>query len=171
MKKILLGFILGCILTFGISINAAEISSQFVKIYDTITGGKVEVRDKDNNVNVRMGSESGTADNVGGTLVLYNDSENKPRTELGINKRTDSGIINLKDGNNITRVQIEAIRSLGKAYITLYDETAFPRTWLSETEGYIDYEKIITEDYLKANYYSKDEVEKMIEEALKKYKN
>jgi hypothetical protein len=167
MKKIVIGFILGCILTFSISVNAAEISNQLIKIYDSTTGGKIDMFDNNNNLNARIGSEKGNGDNTGGTLVLYNHFESKPRVEMGIRTEYDAGGINLKNinGNNI--VSLTADSSYG-AYVAIKDKLGNLISYLTTTEGYINSNKIITEDYLEENYIKKDEVQKMIDETVEK---
>jgi hypothetical protein len=167
MKKIMAGFILGCILTFSISVNAAEISNQFTKIYDSVTGGKIDTFDKSGNLNTRLGSEKGDGDNTGGTLVLYNHSENKPRVEMGIRTKYDAGGINLKNisGNNL--VSLTADSPYG-AYVAIKDNLGNFISYLTTTEGYINSSKIITKDYLEENYVKKDEVQSMIDKAIEK---
>jgi hypothetical protein len=167
MKKIILGFILGCVLTFGITTNAAEISGQLARIYDSITGGKIDIFDSKQNLNVRLGSEAGTADNVGGTLILYNKSKDKARVGIGIDKEIDAGIINFLDTNDAIRASIKADDSVSGPIFFLTDSGGLIPTYLTLTEGYINNEKIVTSADMK-NYYTKAEVEKLIKEALEK---
>jgi hypothetical protein len=127
-----------------------------LEAFKDTNGGIIKLYDVTGKLNVKIGSESGSGDNVGGTLILYNDVPvgGNPllyqRVEIGIVDIRDAGIINLRNGNNKIKVQIEANRSLGKAFISLLDDDEFPRTYFSETDGYIDYEKIATEDYVDA---------------------
>jgi hypothetical protein len=169
MKKIILGFIFGCVLTISITANAAEISGQLTKIYDSLTGGKIEVYDASNGINARLGSESGSGDNTGGTLMLYNHSINKPRIALGTLSAEDTGVFEALDKNNNVRIQIQATnKKYGDlAFIGIRNESKVMKTYLTEEYGYINGKKVITQDYLEENYVSKSEVQKMIDEAIK----
>lgn len=169
MKKIMIGFILGCILTFSISVNAVEISGQLTKIYDSITGGKIDVFDKNSNLNVRIGGEGEKGDNTGGTLILYNHSIDKPRVSAGILAKEDSGVILASDKNNICRVQIQAENSKygDNAFIGIRDKNQTLKTYFTEEYGIINNQPVVTSNDLQ-NYYTKEEVKKLIEEALKK---
>jgi hypothetical protein len=66
------------------------------------------------------------------------------RVAAAIKTSNDSGFINLKDGNNKTRLSIEADYS-GKPYLFLRDSGQVAKTWFTENEGYINNKKILTE--------------------------
>ena len=169
MKKVTIGFILGCILTFSISINAAEIGNQLTRIYDSATGGKIDTFDKDSNLNARLGSERGDGDNTGGTLILYNHSDSKPRLSAGTLKDEDAGILLAMDKNNIARIQIQASNSKynNLAFIGIRDKDQVLKTYLTEEYGFINGDLIVTTDDLK-DYYTKNEVQNMIDKAVQK---
>jgi hypothetical protein len=169
MKRIMASFILGCILAFSISVNAAEIGNQLTKIYDSVTGGKIDTFDKNGNLNARLGSERGDGDNVGGTLILYNCSDSKPRFSAGTLKNEDAGILLAMDKNNIARIQIQASNSNynNLAFIGIRDKDQVLKTYFTEKYGYINGNPIVTMEDLK-DYYTKDEVQSMIDEAVEK---
>lgn len=168
MKKILFGFVIGFILTLGINVNAAEISGQLVKIFDSSTGGNVHTFNNNSILNAKLGSEAGTADNIGGTLVLYNGGEDKIRVAAGTNKPNDAGMINFLDTKNNIRASIYGDNATFGPMFYLKDENGGIATSLSLTRGTINNQNIITEDYLKANYINKSDVQKMIDDAVQK---
>jgi len=168
MKKIAFGLVLGLMLSLGINVNAAEISGQLVKILDTVTGGNILTFNKDSNLNAKLGSEAGTDGNVGGTLVLYNGAEENKRVSAGISKIDDAGVVNVLDKNNKVRASMKAFDSSGTPAFFLTNENEEVSTYLTLAEGKINNQKIITEDYLKANYINKTDVQKMIDDAVNK---
>ena len=118
-------------------------------------GGKLAIYDNDGNLNVRVGVEGTGADNTGGTLILYNDSETKPRVALGIRENYDSGIMLLYDTNGHGRVYATASQSReGRIYI--YDTDGNLKTSLSETSGMINNQAIATQDWVESQGYSTD---------------
>ena len=167
MKKIIFGFILGFMLTLGINVNAAEINAQLVKIFDSSTGGNVQTFNKDSILNAKLGSESGTGDNVGGTLVLYNGGEENKRVAAGTSKIENAGIINVLDKNNKVRASMKAFDASGTPTFLLTDSEDKVITFFTLTSGYINNQKVITEDYLQENYINKIDVQKMINDAVK----
>lgn len=166
MKKIILGVILGCMLTFSLTAYAEDITSQLVKIYDSATGGKIEFFDMSNETNVRIGSERGDGDNTGGALTLYNHSIDKPRVAAGISAENDAGLINLLDKDGNVRASIKAYDKNAGPTFFLTDSDESVKTYFTLTNGYINGNRVITEDYLEENYISKDEVQEMIDEAI-----
>lgn len=95
-------------------------------------GGLFKIFDKDGNLNAKMGSENGTSDNNGGTLILYNDSENSPRVELGIAKDGGFGVINLKDSSGKVTVVAEADDSNGNGIVGIVDSSGIKRRLATE---------------------------------------
>lgn len=110
-------------------------------------GGIFDVYDINGNLNVHMGSESGSADNIGGTIILYNDGNNYPRAEFGIAKAFDAGIINLKDKNGIVRVALKgasSTTSTSTASLALYNSSGAVKSYIKETSGAINGYSILT---------------------------
>lgn len=172
MKKFIFGLILGFALTFCTSVYAGDVVSKLVKIYDSATGGKIETFNAQSKLNVKLGAAAGTADNAGGTLILKNDNE-ADRVELGITKNElgDAGLMNLKDTNDKTRVALYASHPNYGSYMGIVDPDGNLKSYINETTGKINGNKIITEDYLKENYISKTEVQEMINKAVKEALN
>lgn len=71
-------------------------------------GGLMQIFDKDGNLNVKAGSENGTSENNGGTIILYNDGSNNPRVKLGIAKNGDFGVLELLDTSGQVKAEINA---------------------------------------------------------------
>lgn len=134
-------------------------------LYKDSYGGVLELYDKYGNINVKIGVEAGYADNVGGTLVLYNDSWSNPRIELGISNDEDAGVINcrntfgkvtcalyagsnlgdggalsLMDGSGGIRILLNA--NGGTSYyfdeVTFYDDITFNRDIYVNNDIYLD---------------------------------
>jgi len=119
--------------------------------YQDTYGGILNIYDASGNLDCKIGVESGTGSNTGGTLVLYNDSISKPRVEMGIRTDLDAGGINLKDTNGNNLVTITADSPYGQ-YIAVKDSSGNLISYLTLTEGYINSEKIATEDWVTANF-------------------
>jgi len=117
--------------------------------YKDTNGGKLTLYDNDGDWNVRLGCEGVGGDNVGGTLVLYNNSEYKQRAAMAIYRNYDSGMLLLYNTNNVTSVYITAAPTPG---ITLRDANGETRTKLTINEGIIDNEPIATRNWVNSNY-------------------
>lgn len=144
MKKLICGILIGLILGLAFTVYAVP-----AEIIDTARGEVIKLFNKNGEVNVKIGAESGDGDNVGGTIVLYNhankDAESYDRVAIGILEKDDCGIIQLMNKNGIVN------------------------TWLTTREGYIGNSRIATEQWLKnQGYVRKEEVQKMIDEAIDK---
>lgn len=82
-------------------------------LYKDSYGGILELYDEYENLNVKIGVESGTGDNVGGTLVLYNDSSGKPRVELGISLNYGGAVANFKNNSGYVTAAIYGSSNYG----------------------------------------------------------
>lgn len=138
------------LITAGIlrGINIQQFSSDgtmLMKVYKDTNGGSIDIYDNNGKLNLSMGSEGVGGQNVGGTLVLYNDGLTKPRVALGIWGATDGGVIQALDTNNRLRVYISAEQPDGAAGIFLYDMYGNNTSYLSEYGGKINGEYIQTE--------------------------
>lgn len=118
-------------------------------IYKNNNGGSLQLNDVSGNLNVKIASENGTSDNNGGTVILYNDSSNKPRVELGISKSYDSGTINLKDNSGVIRAVLYADGNLGSV-VAIRDASGTTKSYLAATEGKINGLSIATESYVRS---------------------
>ena len=76
-----------------------EGNNLLLDLYKNENGGRITLNDLDGNLNVKIESESGTGNNIGGTIILYNDGEENVRVTLGINKVDDKGQLQVTDGN------------------------------------------------------------------------
>ena len=141
----------------GIEIQQVSGNKILAKLYKNLNGGMVLVNDTNGNRNVSIGAESGdaTSGNVGGTLILYNDDTLKPRLSLGIASSSGCGYANLNDNEGNLRVQLDAdITGFGSGMICM-DASRVVKSWISETSGSINEEKIATQAWVTANFVHK----------------
>lgn len=142
----------------ALTATSAEINGRFttkstadvtlMDIYQDTEGGKIQINDNAGNANVRLGVESGTGDNVGGTLVLYNDGTSNPRIEAGILTTEDAGIINFRDTNDSIRISLKAYDSgISSPTIFITNNASAVVTYLTETVGYINNVQIATQTW------------------------
>lgn len=144
MKKIFLGIVIGLILMFSFSVFAAP-----VDIYNEVRGEVIKLFNADGDVNVKIGAESGTGENTGGTIILYNYAN--------------------KEAESFNRVALSTVNDSGT--LQLMDTNGTINTWLTINEGYIGNSRIATEQWLNNNgYVKKSDVQKMIDDAIRKLK-
>lgn len=150
MKKIMLGFLIATLLFASMSYAFAEDKSQTLvsKIYQNSLGDVLKVFDKNGQIQAKLGTANGTADNVGGTLALYNGDELKPFMTSGIRKDTLSGASVLYDKNGKIRLLVTGEQRDGEAGLLLYDDTGKCVTAIRQYSGYIDNKPIVTQDVL-----------------------
>ena len=116
-------------------------------------GGLFEIFDDNGNLNVSAGSESGSEDNTGGTLNLYNDDVSKKRVDLGIVKDGDYGVAQVHNNTNKVKAGIygDMPRLFGPGVYT-FDDSGGVASYITETGGAINLEPIATrawvEDYV-----------------------
>ena len=128
----------------------SDVGNLLLSMYKDTNGGKLAIYDTNGNLNVRLGVEKSGAANSGGTLVLYNDAPANAdpykysRVELGIDGAYGCGVINLKDSNGTVRAALYADSNVG-AVLALFDSGGVIKTRLTETDGYINGKKILTE--------------------------
>lgn len=123
-------------------------------------GGVSSIYDNNGMLNVKIGSESGSTDNVGGTFILYSDSpyddaeKSKPyrRVEAGIDKTHNAGLLILRDMNGKQRVGIYAEDTADSAIIGLFDVDGNAVTYLTETTGKINNETIATQEWVQEHF-------------------
>ncbi|MCZ0757044.1 phage tail protein, partial [Anoxybacillus sp. J5B_2022] len=136
--------------TFDGQLKVTENGIPLLLAFMDTYGGKIEVRDINGNMNVKIGSESGTGDNKGGTIVLYDDGDGDSyrRVELGISTSYSAGLINLRDSNGAARVSLAAQSNIGSPYIGVNNSSGVPVSYLTETSGYINSERIATRSWV-----------------------
>ena len=90
-------------------------------LYKDTEGGRLLIYDNNEALNAAIGVESGADDNVGGTIVLYNDGINNKRVALGIGSRDRGAIQVLNEYGNVG-VQVLSGGTLGNAgVVAIYD--------------------------------------------------
>ena len=77
----------------------------------------------------------------------------------------DNGVMQLYDGEGL-RVQLAATSNMGSV-LGLRNKEGNLRTWITTKEGVIDGYKVITQKEIK-QYYTKEEVDKKIQETVEK---
>jgi len=117
------------------------------EIYKDDYGGLLKLYDNNGKLNVKLGVESGLGENQGGTLILYDDDENDPRISMGIDKNLSAGVITLKNSVDDTKAAIGADSNAG-AYVGILDSAEQLVSYLTQTSGYINGDKIATQDYV-----------------------
>lgn len=150
MKKFISGFLVG-IIFIGLtsSIFAQDSSNTLIsKIYQSTIGDILQVFNGNDKLQVKLGTAGKTGDNTGGTLILYSNDETKPRVSSSVRADTDSGILHLQDKNNIPRLLISGQQRDDEAGVFLYNKNGNCVTSLRETYGYINNQRIVTQDKL-----------------------
>lgn len=124
--------------------------------YVNTKGGTYSIFDILGNLNLRMGSESGSSANVGGTIVLYNDCPKDATEEiaklyerigLGIDLGTGAGIFNAKDSSGNTRTGVYGDDMSVGPTVFICDASGNMKTYLTETTGVINGQTIATQTY------------------------
>jgi len=128
-------------------VNGVKLSEVFKDEY----GGLLQLYDENENINVKLGVESGAGDNKGGTLVLYDDNFSDPRVALGIDKQLSAGVITLKNAVDNTKAAMGADSNAG-AYVGVLDSTGTLVSYLSQNSGYINGNEIATVNNLVAKF-------------------
>ena len=143
-------------LSGALTANSATINGQFTSkstagttlmdVFQDTNGGIIQVYDNSGNLNCKLGVESGTASNTGGTMILYNDSVSNPRVALGIDASLDAGVINLSDTADNVRASMKAYDGgAGSPAFFLVDAASAVVTYLTLTTGYINSVQIATQ--------------------------
>lgn len=113
-------------------------------------GGLFEIFDNSGNLNVSAGSESGSADNTGGTINIYNDDVNKKRVDLGIVKNGDYGVAQLHDSTDKVKTGIYASKpDLFGAGLYIFDDDGGTQSYLTNSGGAVNYDPIATREWVK----------------------
>lgn len=166
MKKFFLGLLIGIMLVGSMSYAFAEDKSQTTvsKIYQNTLGDVFKVFDKESHLQTKLGTSNGAGDNIGGTMILYNNDESKPRVSAGIRQDTDSGAITLYDKNGKIRLLISGEQKDGEAGLMLYDDTGKCVTSVRQFSAYIDGQPIITKEVFNKEI---EKLQKQIDELKK----
>lgn len=118
------------------------------EIYKNANGGTLKINDINGNLNVALGSESGTGDNIGGTIVIYNDGDSLTdrRAEIGISKEYDNGIINLRDASGTAKACLYANSNVGPVMFLFGEQGSATMSYITPKKGMINNQPIITKD-------------------------
>lgn len=129
MKKILLGMIIGAVLTTGVAYGSEILN-------------KLEITNSEGETRIEMLAEkSSNNEEDRAAIHLYKNDVQTVSIFSDSNKKAAIGLRRYEDGQL--------------------------RTWISEEEGVINGARIITmKDYFKGDLVFRDDVEKMIEEAI-----
>ena len=152
-----------CTMSGALTAASAEINGRFtskstadvtlIEMYQDTAGGRVVINDNSGNLNVKLGVESVSATNTGGTLVLYNDGVTNARFEAGCDASDDAGIANCRDSSDSVKASMRADdATFGSPVFYLVNGTGTIATYLTVTEGYIDSEQIATRAWVSANF-------------------
>ena len=99
-------------------LRAYDGSILLLDLYKNANGGEITLNDSDGNLNAKLESESGAGNNIGGTLALYNDGEN--RVSIGTVKATDTGQLQVRDSaGNLSYINATTGAINGKQIATL----------------------------------------------------
>ena len=136
--------------------------------FKDVNGGKLAIYDNDGSINVRIGVEGDGGQNVGGTMMLFNDSIDRRRVALGIYGLYDSGFMILYGPNNMGRIYETASQN-GEASIFLYDTAGNLKSKLTESSGTINGSTIATQNWVNqalSGYMTNDAVLSAISSAI-----
>ncbi|MBE6068852.1 MAG: hypothetical protein E7211_14315 [Clostridium lundense] len=120
-------------------------------------GGIVQIYDNSGNLNVKIGSENGVADNVGGTIVLLKDCPDGAsedlfkRVALGILSATDEGIMQVLDTTGYPTITIRAGNTSANAPAQIRMIDSIGITEIKTDSITVGSEKVATESWV-ANY-------------------
>jgi len=95
-------------------------------------GGLTEIFDNDGNLNVKAGSENGTSENNGGTFILYNDGEDKPRLKLGIAKDGDFGVLEILNKDGQVKAEINGDDTEGNGVVFIVNSNGVKQRLATE---------------------------------------
>ena len=147
--------------TFGGKVKVIDSEKMVMEVFKDVNGGRIKIYDKDGKLNVAIGSEAGTADNIGGTIILFNDSpydaspQSDPyqRVELGISKDYNSGEINLRKGNGAWIVTLGSDDG-NRGFIAVSNGDDWSR--ITPTSGQINGLEIATQTWASGQFASKN---------------
>ena len=144
-------------LTFDGKMVVTNFGNLLAEIFQDTNGGVLKLYDTAGKLNVKIGVESGIGTNIGGTMILYKDvpSGGDPldyqRVEMGITTAMDFGVVNLRDANTKARVSIQADSGVGP-YSGIRDSSEVLKTYMSETELFMNTKLVATQEYVAGIY-------------------
>jgi len=137
--------------TFDGKITLTSLAKTLVSLFKDTRGGKLELYDNSQNAEAEIGVASEAGDNTGGVIILYNNGKTNPRIAIGVLEDDDGGIIQALDSAAQPRVELRGYHSgYGGPVMGIRRASGSLATYFRESEGYIDNEKVATEDYVNA---------------------
>ncbi len=140
----------------GIQIQQlSDSGNKLMEVYKDVNGGVIKVYDNSQLLNIKVGVESGTESNVGGTLVFYKDSpystppnsDPYKRIEMGIRGDYGAGVTNYRDNNAKARISLSADSGLGP-YIGVKDTSENLKSFFTQDEAYAGGKRLATEEWV-----------------------
>jgi|GEM_PF-3527591 len=135
-----------------------------IENFKNANGGTSKLYDNNGNLNVKIGSENGDADNVGGSLLLYNDSPSEEaailalyqRVALGISKNSDCGIMQLLDHTGYSNIRMSASNDIQNkgAEIYIIDDNGI--TSIKSDSIIVGSESVATQTWVNNQSYASD---------------
>lgn len=123
------------------------------EIFKDTNGGVIKLYDSTGKLNVKLGVESGTGSNTGGTLILYKDfasgdPDDYKRVESGVSTADDFGLTNYRDTNTKVRVSIQGDSAANGPFIGIRNSSEALKSYLAELVGYINLEQIAVQPWV-----------------------
>ena len=138
----------------GIQIQQVSGDIVLADLFKDVNGGKLLINDINGKTNVRIGSELGT-NNVGGTLILYDDDYLKQRVALAIDASSHGGFMQLEDNSSVVRLSANAYIEGFGSVLFCRNSDGVAKSWIAETSGVINGETIATQQWVVDNFVPK----------------
>ena len=144
-------------LTFDGRMAVTNSGNLLAEIFQDTNGGVLKIYDVTGKLNAKIGVESGTGVNTGGTLILYvdvptgSDPDDYKRVETGTARVLDCGLVNYRDTNKKARVSIQADSAVGP-YSGIRDSSEVLKTYMTETEMFMNTKLVATQEYVAETY-------------------
>lgn len=134
-----------------------------LEAFKDIFGGVVKIYDANGMLNAKIGVEGGTGDNVGGTLILYDDVPNGAdpsfyqRVEAGILATNRAGAINLRTIDDVSRLRMKANdgSDANDTVPSILFWGDLSSSYISSKGGYIANETIATQPWVQSMFEPK----------------
>jgi len=93
--------------------------------------------------------------NVGGTLILYDDDYLKQRVALAIDASSHGGFMQLEDNSSVVRLSANAYIEGFGSVLFCRNSDGVAKSWIAETSGVINGETIATQQWVVDNFVPK----------------
>ena len=119
----------------GVRIQQVDGTTILADLFKDANGGKLVINDNSGNLNIKLGSENGISNpsNVGGTLILYEDSIDRQRAALAITANTHGGYLTLEDSSDRLRASMMAdnVNHTGP-HVAMYGTDGISKSWMTD---------------------------------------